>query len=493
MPTPDGSIGSRDLCTGAAVERVIADGGVTSLKISATLQSDNFASGSAGWQINRATGSAEFQDAVIRGTLNAADITTGYIDASVIEVRNLNATELKSGSISADRIATTSLNASNIKSGTLSADYISGGTVSADILYGGTISGGDVSITNLNASNITSGVITAEYISVSNLSALSGDTGNLTITGTLIMNGSGGIKTASGGARIEIGGGVASAAQNIDFYDTTGSSGSLSASASGTNWLAVEFDLVTFEPTGGGAYRLSIGSSLSQFNTDVRINGGKYLRFQSAGSTINGEGGDWYLARAGANKVTIDGSGARISGRMDFTGYLYGHPYYSSTAGGVSTASFSWWGASNWGLYKDGSYVGITAGGTAVINGNGGSETYMGCMATGSAAYAMTTSGTQIYKASSARRFKKNIKDVAVDTSIINDWRPRSFKFRKSPDTRTHLWYVAEEIEEASGGDFVLYDEDGEIGNTADRAMFVVAVEKIKELDRRLEALEGAV
>ena len=35
--------------------------------------------GSAGWKIERDTGNAEFQNATIRGTLNAADITTGTI------------------------------------------------------------------------------------------------------------------------------------------------------------------------------------------------------------------------------------------------------------------------------------------------------------------------------------------------------------------------------------------------------------------------------
>ena len=77
MPTSDGRIGHRDLCTSAVIERVIGPASVSSLKISASLQSDNFVTGSAGWKIERDTGTAEFQDVTVRGTLNADDITVG--------------------------------------------------------------------------------------------------------------------------------------------------------------------------------------------------------------------------------------------------------------------------------------------------------------------------------------------------------------------------------------------------------------------------------
>jgi len=49
------------------------------IQVTTDIQSDNFVSGTAGWNIERDTGNAEFQNAVIRGTLNAADITAGTI------------------------------------------------------------------------------------------------------------------------------------------------------------------------------------------------------------------------------------------------------------------------------------------------------------------------------------------------------------------------------------------------------------------------------
>ena len=53
-------------------------------QITDDLESDNYVSGSSGWRIERDTGNAEFQNAIIRGTLNANDITAGTISAARI-------------------------------------------------------------------------------------------------------------------------------------------------------------------------------------------------------------------------------------------------------------------------------------------------------------------------------------------------------------------------------------------------------------------------
>jgi hypothetical protein len=46
---------------------------------SSILKSSNFAAGSSGWQI-KGDGSAEFANVTVRGTLNASDLTSGYIN-----------------------------------------------------------------------------------------------------------------------------------------------------------------------------------------------------------------------------------------------------------------------------------------------------------------------------------------------------------------------------------------------------------------------------
>ena len=95
-----------------------------------TLQSDNFSAGSAGWQIIRNTGNAEFNNVTARGVLDASSITTGTLDCSGITVSNLNAGSITAGNLSASRI------------------------------YGGTLTVGDVAVSGaFQAANLDVGVI----------------------------------------------------------------------------------------------------------------------------------------------------------------------------------------------------------------------------------------------------------------------------------------------------------------------------------------------
>lgn len=56
------------------------------IQVTADIESDNYVPGSSGWRIERDTGNAEFQDAIIRGTLNASDITAGTLNADRINI-----------------------------------------------------------------------------------------------------------------------------------------------------------------------------------------------------------------------------------------------------------------------------------------------------------------------------------------------------------------------------------------------------------------------
>ena len=131
-----------DLSADKLTSGTITGGEITVGGVSNTdgfIQSYNFSTGSAGWQI-AADGSAEFQNATIRGSLNASDMQTGTLDASNVTITNLNATSITAGTIDADRIPTITTSKINFDAGDI------GGAEAASII---------ATINNSGESNIT--------------------------------------------------------------------------------------------------------------------------------------------------------------------------------------------------------------------------------------------------------------------------------------------------------------------------------------------------
>jgi len=258
-----------------------------------TIRSDNYLTGSDGWIIN-SDGSAEFQDATIRGTLNASDITTGTLDASAITVSNLSASSITSGSLSADRISggtidannvtinnltvssanvTGSFNASVINAGTLSADRIpdlnaskiTAGTMSADRISGGTIDASQINAGTLNANripNISAGKITSGTMSADRISGGTIDAGLIT-SGTMSAD------RISGGTLqgMTISGALISAVSVSSVGGVSGTSGTFSSIVRGstfqsaTNSSQVGFGTTSVFLRGGGSTNITAGST----------------------------------------------------------------------------------------------------------------------------------------------------------------------------------------------------------------------------------------
>jgi hypothetical protein len=88
------------------------------IQVTADIESDNYVAGTSGWKIERDTGNAEFQNATIRGTLNATDITTGTISADRLPgLAVANSTSISAG-ISRNTTSTYTVSFSGVKSGT---------------------------------------------------------------------------------------------------------------------------------------------------------------------------------------------------------------------------------------------------------------------------------------------------------------------------------------------------------------------------------------
>lgn len=100
---------------------------------------------------------------IVDGVLNidAANIKTGIIN--VARIPNLSADKITSGTLDAGVVNVTNLNASNITVGTLNANRIP--NLSADKITTGTLNASNVTIKNLSADTITVGKIQAEQIS----------------------------------------------------------------------------------------------------------------------------------------------------------------------------------------------------------------------------------------------------------------------------------------------------------------------------------------
>ena len=219
------------------------------------IRSSNYSTGSAGWIIN-SDGSAEFQNATIRGSLNASDMTTGTLNASNVAITNLNADNIttgtldfdklsinsaniistlstdailstisngaidqaKLGNISANKITTGTLDASNVTVSNLSGDVISGGTINGTTINAGTITTGTLNLSNLTVS----GSMSADRISGG---TISGSTG-INIANKFVVDISGGI-SATGPV------GIQAQSGSISGVSYSGSSISVTGAMSG--------------------------------------------------------------------------------------------------------------------------------------------------------------------------------------------------------------------------------------------------------------------
>lgn len=69
-----------------AVNAIIGSATINSAKLTGAIQSDNFVSGTSGWQIRRDTGAAEFAAATIRGQLTTGQLAIGSVSSNSVIV-----------------------------------------------------------------------------------------------------------------------------------------------------------------------------------------------------------------------------------------------------------------------------------------------------------------------------------------------------------------------------------------------------------------------
>ena len=163
-------------------------------------------------------------DSIVAGTITATMISGGTLNCSLMTVSNLSASSITTGVMSGDRINVGTLDADRIKSHDITSDQLSTGELisqSAQIKDGviesahiGSLNAGVINAGTLNVDRLGTNSIAAVKLAVSQLSDIATNLGSITagsITGNTI--------TATSGGKVIIKGDNA-----IDFRDSGGTS-----------------------------------------------------------------------------------------------------------------------------------------------------------------------------------------------------------------------------------------------------------------------------
>ena len=278
------------------------------------IRSSNYATGTAGWRIN-SDGVAEFQNATIRGSLNASDITSGTLSSDRLDTDfiavggaatdiNDGSTTIDGGNITTNSITTNQLNFTPLQDG----DAITDGTIA-----GITINSSAIQSTNFDSSNGFQ--ISSNGDAIFRDVTIRGTLEGTTLTDNLTLNG-GTVRTSSSGSRVEIK--ESSSVGMINFYDDASElTMSLQASTD-------EFQMV-----GGLDDNVKISTVLGK---ELEINAGT-IKLNAYG---NASGGPINLGTPGTNNISQVDVKIGIAGNNGNYDYGTAGQVLQSNATGVS-------------------------------------------------------------------------------------------------------------------------------------------------------------
>ena len=101
---------------------------------------------------------------------------------------------------------------------------------------------------------------------------------------------------------------------------------------------------------------------------------------------------------------------------------------------------------------------------------------------------AIQTDGTLIKKNPSSEKYKKNIRDLELDSSQIYNLVPKTFEYKS--DDFTGFGYIAESVDSVLPS-IVMRQEDGTPESINYAHINILLVEELKKLKARIEVLEG--
>lgn len=236
---------------------------------------------------------------------------------------------------------------------------------------------------------------------------------------------------------------------------------------------------------GSAAYsvRARIGVTDTTNPAELSTNGGNMLDIQNGAMALYSSG---TISIYATNGVTLQNSGLTIWGGLKFTngGSLYaGDTFYFRNL--ADTA------------YRDincGS-IGVTGRVLTTADVTAGAGLFDTAMAGGGSTAANVNNNGRIVRATSSRKYKTNIVDLAAPERVL-DLVPREFDWQGYeelfPDGTHALGLIAEEVAQAFPM-LATYDEEGEPNGVDYAAVVVPLLAVVKDLVKRIETLENGV
>lgn len=383
---------------------------------------------------------------------NTADIAVGAITAAsaIIADAAIGSAKIIDASITTAKIADASISSAKIQNLAVDTAQIANAAIATAKI-------GDAQVTNakindLAVSKLTAGTITAQEIVLSNS------------TSSILRSSN--FSAGSAGWRIRGNG-------DAEFNDVT-VRGTLV-----TSTLTVDSSGVRFATTGA-----SVGYAITW----------GYSGTFSTAPSIYASGSDIVLATAsGAGKVYaigsngFDSNGTITQGGVAVSLSGHTHAYYGS---GDSASLNS--------LTITGAGTALTVNNNATISGglSAGSAT-IGMGTTASAANVFVTSGGVLQKSTSSAWAKSQVQDMLHPEDLLKlkarRWKSRLHKGDMGGYDDPNAWYFGAVAEEAKAANemFATYDDDGKPNGINWPAIVMASVERIKNLETRVQVLEG--
>jgi hypothetical protein len=354
----------------------------TNTSDSAVIKSSNYLTGSAGWIIN-SDGSAEFQNATIRGSLNANDITAGSIDTSL-----LSFTPVDSGNIVGTINASTegiTINANKLTlTGVLqvgdAADDINTNTTT---ISGGKITAGTLSVTNAEIS----GTLDFAKITQSSVNIIENMMASNSVNSSAIKNG------------------------NVTTNEIANAT---SAGSFGTNGNDLFADFL-------GVNSGTIGNKFSANNTGVNLTGVV---------TINPTSGNIGNGNTTGNFTNLYGDYIDSSGNIFATGTVRSNSYHSATRYYDINSSSNMDLASSFVYLKPGDNFGLNVSTSTSTIYSTFQPSADNSKNLGTSSRRWSTVYRVAESSTSDERLKENIIDIDYGLDFINNLRPREFTWK---------------------------------------------------------------